>query len=158
MRLEHLEEKVPVNLVKAKAYMSAAESISWLATCPRRSVGAIILDADGKSVGFGYNGAPSGLRHCEDTRDDITGCLVLDGHCTNATHAELNVILNGDPSKMKGGTMFLYGAFPCYRCALAMVTVKLSYLWCDDLKGLTEDQMRGMQILIDGKVTLKITE
>lgn len=65
-----------------------AEAISTGATCPRASVGAILVDKDTKRIlATGYNGAASGEPHCVDV-----GCKMEDGHCQSAIHAELNVI------------------------------------------------------------------
>jgi len=138
-----------------------AERFSYLATCPKKNVGVYIEDEHGKSIGGGYNGAPAGFQHC-----DVTGCKEIDNHCTNAVHAEINGILNGDIERMREGTMFLYGAFPCYRCAQAIVTVKIKYLyttiqphphiaslgWTADL---TQDQKRGYEILSKGQVIIE---
>ena len=131
--------------------MMIAEDFSYLATCPKKNVGCYIEDKYGKSVSMGYNGSPSGFQHC-----DVTGCMEIDGHCTNAVHAEINGILNGDVERMRDGTMFLHGAFPCYRCAQAIVTVKIKSLYHSSLsEELTDDQKRGQDILLKGNVLIK---
>ena len=130
-----------------------AEDISYLATCPKANVGCYIEDKYGKSVSMGYNGAPAGLPHCTEI-----GCQEIGGHCTNAVHAEINGILNGDTERMRDGTMFLSGLLPCYRCAQAIVTVKITTLHhgMDSMMDLNDDQARGLDILLAGKVILKI--
>lgn len=144
--------KLPVEKAsKSDKKLMIAEDISYLATCPKKHVGCYIEDEHGKSVSLGYNGAPSGFQHCE-----YAGCQEIDGHCTNAVHAEINGILNGDTNRMIDGTMFLYGAFPCYRCAQAIVTVKIKNLYHGPLPtdNLSVDQKRGLEILLKGKVLI----
>ena len=50
-------------------FMEVAFLVSKRATCLRRSVGAVLVK-DKKILATGYNGAPSGLKHCIDI-----GCL-----------------------------------------------------------------------------------
>lgn len=71
--------------LKDQVYMKVAQEISGLATCPRASVGAVLL-IDGHVLSTGYNGAPAGQPHCLDV-----GCNVVDNHCMRAVHAEQNV-------------------------------------------------------------------
>lgn len=67
-------------------FLSLAKLVASRSTCPRASVGAIIV-RDKRVLATGYNGAPSGEPHCIDA-----GCLVVDGHCQRAIHAETNAI------------------------------------------------------------------
>ena len=50
-------------------FMQVAELVSKRATCLRRRVGAVLVK-DKRILATGYNGAPSGITHCE-----VTGCL-----------------------------------------------------------------------------------
>lgn len=50
-------------------FMEIAEIVKTRSTCLRRQVGAVIVK-DNRIITTGYNGAPSGLRHCTD----IGGC------------------------------------------------------------------------------------
>lgn len=54
-------------------------------TCSRAQVGAIIAK-DNRIISTGYNGVPSGMKHCVHHRNDNT-------KCTKAVHAEMNAIL-----------------------------------------------------------------
>ena len=143
------------NLSKEDKKMMIAKDISYLATCPKAHVGCYIEDKYGKSVSMGYNGAPAGFEHC-----DVAGCQEIDGHCTNAVHSEINGILNGEIERMRDGTMYLHGAFPCYRCAQAIVTVKFKYLYCTEsfqdiaLSDLTDDQSRSLDIILGGELSI----
>ena len=51
-------------------FMEMAELTAKRSTCMRRSVGAVIVK-DKRAIATGYNGAPKGIRHCEDRG----GCL-----------------------------------------------------------------------------------
>jgi len=138
------------NFVKNKIFLEMCKTLSGLSNCPRGNVGAIILYRYGKSVSFGFNGAPSGMNHCEDV-----GCTLIDGHCSTAVHAEINATLNGDTQRMKDGTMYLFGAYPCYRCAQAIVTVGITYLLvADNERRMSTDQERGWDML--GQTGIKI--
>ncbi len=59
-------------------------------TCPRRSVGAIALDANWRVLATGHNGSASTDNHCDDV-----GCLMYKGHCIRTIHAEINACVPG---------------------------------------------------------------
>jgi len=92
-------------------FMSNAFSAAQLSTCPRASVGAVIVSAVGKVVGTGYNGAPRGVPHCEEV-----GCI-LDGNgsCAMAVHAEINAILGLSHFELEDATLFCTHR-PCFGC------------------------------------------
>ena len=50
-------------------FMTLANQVATRTTCLRRGVGAVIVK-DRRILATGYNGVPSGLRHCAET-----GCL-----------------------------------------------------------------------------------
>ncbi len=50
-------------------FMEIANIVSMRSTCLRRNVGAVIVK-DKRILATGYNGAPSGLKHCLEV-----GCL-----------------------------------------------------------------------------------
>jgi dCMP deaminase len=75
-------------------FMQIAHLVKTRATCPRRSVGALIV-RDKHILCTGYNGAPKGIQHCPElgpTHDWPVGCLRA-GHCIRALHAEQNALL-----------------------------------------------------------------
>jgi len=67
-------------------FLDIAKQVSTRATCPRASVGAVIV-RDRRIISTGYNGAPAGEAHCLDI-----GCLMVEGHCQRAIHAETNAV------------------------------------------------------------------
>lgn len=46
--------------------MRLAEDTARRATCLRRAVGAVLLDADGHVLSTGYNGVAAGMAHCNE--------------------------------------------------------------------------------------------
>lgn len=69
-------------------FLLIASAVAMRATCPRALVGAVIV-RDHRIVATGFNGSASGEPHCIDTN---VGCLMKDGHCQRAIHAETNAV------------------------------------------------------------------
>lgn len=67
-------------------WMEIAWAVSERATCPRKSVGCVLVRQDNSIVSTGYNGAPPGEPHCTDV-----GCDLDDG-CQRVIHAEHNAV------------------------------------------------------------------
>lgn len=70
-----------------ETYFTCAEAEAEKATCPRASVGCVIVDLDGFIRVTGYNGAPARMGTCNQL-----GCLIEGGHCVRAVHAEIRAI------------------------------------------------------------------
>ena len=69
--------------------MQIARTVGTRATCPRASVGAVLV-REHRILTTGYNGAPRGVAHCTQV-----GCTLVNEHCQRATHAEANAIVQG---------------------------------------------------------------
>ncbi|MBI3734742.1 MAG: cytidine/deoxycytidylate deaminase family protein [Chloroflexi bacterium] len=97
-------------------FMRITAEVAQRATCPRASVGAVIVK-DKRILTTGYNGAPSGLPHCAET-----GCLVVDNHCVRALHAEQNALLQSARHgiSVAGGTIYVTHQ-PCLTCAKMLI-------------------------------------
>ena len=91
-------------------FMSLAREAASMSTCPRLSVGAVIV-RDKQVISTGYNGAARGLPHCLDD-----GCLIVDGHCVRTVHAEANSLLFAGVERTQEATMYVTH-LPCYHCA-----------------------------------------
>lgn len=100
-------------------------------TCSRRQYFAVILTADGRTAGTGYNGPPSGFTHCMDG-----GCPRAQSEAAHgssygltclALHAEANALMYSDRSDRKGGTLIINGP-PCADCAKLIAGSGLSTL------------------------------
>jgi len=100
-------------------FLEITAVIANRSTCLRRQVGAVIVK-DKQILSTGYNGAPSGLRHCAET-----GCMrvklnIPSGQRTElcrAVHAEQNALVQAARHgvSIEGGT--LYSTIqPCVLC------------------------------------------
>jgi len=93
-------------------------------TCLRRHVGALIVK-DKRILATGYNGAPSGLRHCEEV-----GCIRKDSNIPSGQrhelcrglHAEQNAIIQAayHGISIKDSTLFCTNS-PCVICAKMII-------------------------------------
>jgi len=92
-------------------FMRMASVASTLATCPRKSVGAVIV-RNKRIVTTGYNGSIEGQPHCEDE-----GCMMEDGHCIRTIHSESNAIVQAGRTgaNIEGCTIYVT-ASPCFNC------------------------------------------
>lgn len=105
---------------KSEKYLEACRVLAPIfSTCGRSQFVALIVSVQGSVVGWGYNGAPAGMKHCVDG-----GCPRLNSDATPnsnydscvAIHAEENAIIRSDPTARLGGTLYVNGV-PCYGCA-----------------------------------------
>lgn len=83
--------------------MAIAQVVSTRASCPRAACGAVIVGANRRILGTGYNGAQTGQPHCLDE-----GCIIEDGHCQRPLHAEVNAIVHST-KPLEGATIYVYG-------------------------------------------------
>lgn len=97
-------------------FMQIAHVVASRATCPRRSVGAVIV-LDKRILATGYNGAPRGLAHCTEV-----GCHIVAGHCIRALHAEQNAILQAAINGVSTRSATIYVTCqPCNHCAKMII-------------------------------------
>ena len=111
-------------------FMEIAEIVKTRSTCLRRQVGAVIVK-DNRIITTGYNGAPSGLRHCTD----IGGCERERLHIPSgqrhelcrALHAEQNAIIQAAKLgvNIDGSTLYCTHQ-PCVICAKMIVNSGIS--------------------------------
>lgn len=105
-------------------FLEVAALVSKRATCLRRKVGAVLVK-DKKILATGYNGAPSGLKHCIDI-----GCLREKLHIPSGErhelcrglHAEQNVLLQAALYGVSTKDSVLYVTNqPCIICAKMLI-------------------------------------
>ena len=109
-------------------FMEIAHMVATRSTCLRRAVGAVLIK-EKRILTTGYNGAPSGLAHCEEV-----GCLrelqqVPSGQrheLCRGLHAEQNAILQaalyGVP--IAGATLYCTTQ-PCVVCAKMLINARI---------------------------------
>jgi dCMP deaminase len=92
-------------------FMNLAREAATRSTCPRKSVGAVIV-RDKALLATGYNGSLRGLPHCTEV-----GCLMENGHCVRTVHAEANAILQAARHgvRIEGADVYVT-ASPCWEC------------------------------------------
>ncbi|MBP2645429.1 MAG: ComEB: ComE operon protein 2 [Firmicutes bacterium] len=105
-------------------FMDIAQVVASRSTCLRRQVGAVIVKGK-RLLSTGYNGAPQGLMHCEET-----GCLrdkqgVPSGQrheLCRGTHAEQNAIVQAAlyGVAIDGATLYCTHQ-PCSGCSKMII-------------------------------------
>ena len=115
-------------------FMSIAKLVASRSTCMRRSVGAVLVKGK-RILATGYNGAPTGIRHCKEA-----GCLresleVTPGErheLCRGLHAEQNVIIQAAYyGVMTKGTTIYSTHKPCIICSKMLINAgieKIIYL------------------------------
>ncbi len=112
-------------------FMEMAEVVKTRATCLRRQVGAVVVK-DKRILASGYNGAPSGIKHCEET-----GCLrsqmnIPSGErheLCRGIHAEQNAIIQAayHGVKIQGATLYVT-LQPCILCTKIIINAGIDKL------------------------------
>jgi len=96
-------------------FCKIAATVSSRATCPRLSVGAVLVR--GKTIiSTGYNGSLHGAEHC-----NTNGCLTENDHCIGVVHAEHNAILQAAKNGVStdGATAYITHN-PCRNCFMVL--------------------------------------
>ena len=77
-----------------KTLIENALSWSKRATCPRASVGCVLVNKYGEVLSTGYNGPPRGADHCTDNYCPGVDCPPgQSGNLCEAVHAEINALI-----------------------------------------------------------------
>ncbi len=105
-------------------FMDIARLVSTRSTCLRRQVGAVLV-RDRQIISTGYNGAPTGVRHCAET-----GCLretlaVPSGErheICRGIHAEQNAVVQAalHGVSTQGATLYCTHQ-PCSFCSKMII-------------------------------------
>lgn len=136
-------------------FLNIARLVSTRSTCLRRQVGAVVVK-DKQVLATGYNGAPSGLTHCEDT-----GCLreelgVPSGQrheLCRALHAEQNAFLQAAKHglSLNGSTLYVTTQ-PCSICAKMIINAGIKKVVMD---GAYPDEF-SLKFLEEAKIELVV--
>ena len=97
--------------------MEVARTVATRATCPRASVGAVLV-REHRILTTGYNGAPRHVAHCTEA-----GCELVGGHCVRSTHAEANAVVQAalHGVQVEGATAYCTHQ-PCVNCAKLLIS------------------------------------
>ena len=126
-------------------FMDITVLVAKRSTCTRRAVGAVIV-RDKRILTTGYNGAPSGVRHCLEV-----GCLrerlnIESGQrheLCRGIHAEQNAIIQAafHGVSIRGATLYCTN-LPCLICAKMIINAGISKVFY--LSGYADDLSREM--------------
>ncbi|MFH1380561.1 MAG: cytidine/deoxycytidylate deaminase family protein [Candidatus Omnitrophota bacterium] len=105
-------------------FLDIAKLISKRSTCLRRTVGAVLVK-DKRILATGYNGAPSGIKHCEKTgclRDTLKVPSGQRHELCRGLHGEQNALLQAalHGVTVKGAKMYATTQ-PCIICAKMLI-------------------------------------
>lgn len=113
-------------------FMELAHVVASRSTCLRRKVGAILVK-DKNILTTGYNGTPSGLRHCNES-----GCLreklnIPSGQqheICRGLHAEQNAIIQAAKHGVNISDSTLYSTdSPCAICAKMILSASIRTIY-----------------------------
>lgn len=117
-----------------------ALAISTRGECSRRQVGAVIVDAQNRIVGAGYNGTYRGGPNCLQGACPRAASGVQSGSSYDtgpgaciAVHAELNALLDvSDRKRLESSEMYVTAA-PCEGCLKIIRNTQIyRLLWLDE--------------------------
>jgi dCMP deaminase len=108
---------------KDQYFMKIAEVVKLRSTCLRRSVGAVLVK-DSHILSTGYNGAPSGFKHC--TPETCMRVNLQTGEkpeLCRGVHAEINCIIQAalHGTSIMGDTTLYTTTFPCMSCLKLLI-------------------------------------
>ena len=110
-------------------FIKLAVDVAERSTCLRRKVGAILVK-NKRILTSGYNGAPSGLRHCEEV-----GCIRAERNVPSGErhelcrglHAEMNAFLQAALHGVSTQDAVIYTTtFPCSLCAKMIINAGIA--------------------------------
>jgi dCMP deaminase len=115
-------------------FLEIARLVSKRSTCLRRSVGAVVV-RDKRILATGYNGAPSGLRHCSEVgcwREKLGVPSGVRAELCRGLHAEQNAIIQAafHGVSIRGATLYCTNQ-PCAICVKMLINAgieKIVYL------------------------------
>jgi len=115
--------------------MAITKMVAKRTTCLRRGVGAVLVK-DKRILATGYNGAPAGLKHCEEV-----GCLRENESIPSGTrhelcrglHAEQNVIVQAAYHGIAiGGATIYCTNKPCVICSKMIINAGIKKVYYDE--------------------------
>ncbi len=126
-------------------FLEIAKLVSSRSTCIRRKVGAVAVK-DKRILATGYNGPPSGLKHCEEV-----GCLreklgIPSGQrheICRGLHAEQNAIIQAalHGISLKGAEIYCT-TFPCIICSKMLINAGIKRIYY--VEGYPDDLSQDM--------------
>ena len=105
-------------------FMGLAKQVKTRSTCKRRQVGTLIVK-DKRILATGYNGAPTGCKHCTEIGCMRASLNIPSGHrheLCRGIHAEQNAIVQAafSGTSIAGSTLYATHQ-PCSLCAKMII-------------------------------------
>ncbi len=135
-------------------FLEIARLVSRRSTCLRRKVGALIVQ-DRRILASGYNGTPSGIKHCAQV-----GCLrkrlnIPSGQrheLCRGLHAEQNALLQAAlyGISLRGSTLYVTNQ-PCIICAKMIINAGIKEVV---IAGAYPDKM-ARQFLVEAGIKIR---
>lgn len=110
--------------------------VATRSTCMRRKVGALLV-LENRILATGYNGSPTGLRHCDEVgciRDRQGVDSGRDLHLCRGSHAEANLITQCAKFgiRAEGSTLYI-NTSPCSLCMKLLINVGVRKIYYREL-------------------------
>ena len=125
-----MSQQKKTRISKDKYFIKIAELVSKRSTCIKRNVGSVLVK-DSHILSTGYNGAPSGFKHC--TSKTCVRQNLKSGEkpeLCRGVHSEINCIIQAaiHGTSIRGNTT-LYGThFPCMSCLKLIINAGIKNL------------------------------
>jgi dCMP deaminase len=116
-------------------FMEIARIVSMRSTCLRRNVGAVIVK-DKRILASGYNGAPSGLKHCAEVtclREKMNVASGERHELCRGLHAEQNAIIQAAYHGVSINGAELYCThLPCSICIKMLINAGIQEIFYEE--------------------------
>ncbi|MBN1626412.1 MAG: cytidine/deoxycytidylate deaminase family protein [Deltaproteobacteria bacterium] len=116
-------------------FMSITKLVASRSTCLRRHVGAILVK-DKRILATGYNGAPTGIKHCEEVGCIRANLSIPSGErheLCRGLHAEQNAIIQAARHgiSIKGAILYCTNK-PCVICSKMLINAGIVKIYYED--------------------------
>ena len=116
-------------------FMAITKLVASRSTCLRRHVGAILVK-DKRILATGYNGAPSGIKHCEEVgclRDNTSVPSGERHELCRGLHAEQNLIIQAayHGIQIKGSILYCTNK-PCVICTKMIINSGITKIFYEE--------------------------
>ena len=125
-----MSQEKDFRISKDDYFMKIARLVSERSTCLKRRVGSVLVK-DSHILSTGYNGSPSGFKHC--TSETCVRQKLKSGEkpeLCRGVHAEINCIIQAamHGTSIKGNTTLYTTHFPCMSCLKLIVNAGIEKL------------------------------
>ena len=116
-------------------FMTITKMVAKRSTCLRREVGAALVK-DKRILATGYNGAPTGLKHCKEVGCVRENSFIPSGmrhELCRGLHAEQNVIIQAAHHgiSINGATLYCTNK-PCVICSKMIINAGIEKVYYEE--------------------------